>query len=229
MKNSNQLLTIVCAMLISVASFAQDVEIRKLDKFTEIKVSEGIELIAKKGTENSVEIRASRIDLEDVYTDQRGDVLKLHRRDGRYRNARIKMELTYTDDLDWITVNTGASAVFEDRMSADRMRVSTSTSGFVELNVDADVLDMSSTTSGVIVIEGMAKEIEATASTGGQIKAFDLNADDVYAKANTGADVRVSANERIKGSANTGGTVRYKGSPRADIRTSTGGSIRKSR
>lgn len=229
MKNSNQLLTILVVMFISVTSFAQDVELRKLNRFSEIQVSEGIELIAKKGNENSVEISASRIDLEDIYTDQRGDALKLHRRDGRYRNVRIKMILTYTDELDRIKVNTGAEAIFEDVIKSDRMRVSTSTSGYVELNVNADILDMSSTTSGTIKVEGTAKEIEATAATGGQIKAYDLNAEDVFAKANTGAEVRVSASERLKGSANTGGSIRYKGSPRADIRTNTGGSVRRSR
>ena len=108
MKNTNQLLAILVVMFISVTSFAQDVEVRKLKGFSEIQVSEGIELIAKKGNENSIEISASRIDLEDVYTDQRGDALKLHRRDGRYRNARIKMVLTYTDELDYVKVNTGA-------------------------------------------------------------------------------------------------------------------------
>ena len=94
--------------------------------------------------------------------------------------------------------------------------------------VEAEILDVSSSTSGTIKVEGNAKEIEATAATGGQIRAYELNADDVYAKANTGAEVRVSASERLKGSANTGGSIRYKGSPRADIRTNTGGSVRRS-
>lgn len=229
MKNSNQLLITLVIMLISVTSFAQDVETRKLDRFSEIQVSEGIELIAQKGNENSVEITASRIDLEDVYTDQRGGALKLHRRDGRYRNTRIKMVLTYTDEIDRIKVNTGASAVFEDKISADRMRVATSTSGSVELEVEAKILDMTASTSGSIRIEGTAEEIEVSAATGGQVRAYNLNAEDVYARANTGADIRVNASERFKGSANTGGNIRYKGSPRADVRTNTGGSIRRGR
>lgn len=229
MKNSNQLITFMVVMLCSVTAFAQDVEVRKLKRFSEIQVSEGIELIAKKGDENSVEITASRIDLEDIYTDQRGDAIKLHRRDGRYRGASIKMVLTYTDELEHIKVNTSAEAVFEDLIKSDRMKVSTTTSGYVELKVDARVLDISATTSGTIEINGDAEEIDATASTGGMIYAYDLNADDVYARANTGADVRVSANERLKGSANTGGSIKYKGSPRADIRTNTGGSVRRGR
>ena len=113
-------------------------------------------------------------------------------------------------------------------IKTERLDITASTSGIVEAEINVEMLDLSATTSGQIDLSGNAKEIEASASTGGEIDAFDVDTDDVYAKASTGAAVRVTANERLKGSANTGGDVRYRGNARTDIRTSTGGSVRKS-
>ena len=67
--------------------------------------------------------------------DQREDVLRLHRRDGRYNNVKAKIELTYTDDLEWITVNTRTSAIFKNKITAYKIRVSASTLACVKLHV----------------------------------------------------------------------------------------------
>lgn len=229
MKNSNRI-TIVLSLLalFNLSLFAQNSETRSLSNFTEIHVAQGIELVAKKGTENSVTIEARGIDIEDVYTDQRGDALKLRLRQPNFKSPHVRIELTYTEELEKINVNTGAQAIFRDLIKTERLDITASTSGIVEAEINVEMLDLSATTSGQIDLSGNAKEIEASASTGGEIDAFDVDTDDVYAKASTGAAVRVTANERLKGSANTGGDVRYRGNARTDIRTSTGGSVRKS-
>lgn len=107
------------------------------------------------------------------------------------------------------------------------MPIYSSTSGFVRLKAEAKYIDLGATTSGRIDIEGTAEEVDANASTGGTIYAYDLESNDAYARANTGADVRINAEERLRASAGTGGSIRYMGKPRTDIRTNTGGSVRR--
>lgn len=220
-------------LLISSLAFAQEKETRELRSFSEIKVSEGIELIAKKGTENSIEIEVSRIDLDRVITEVRGDKLSVHiRRRGyssRSRSRRVKAYLTYTDDIEGIAVNTAAEAVFEDMIKSKRLIITSSTSGLVEAKINVEFLEISATTSGRIDLTGEADDVEAKASTGGTVYAYDVEAKEVYAKANTGGDVRVNAQDRLKASANTGGTVSYRGRPKTDVRSNTGGSIRRAR
>lgn len=229
MKIFNKTQLTLAFLFMSAILFAQDKETRSLDKFSELRVSEGIELIARKGNENSIEIEVSRIDLDRVITEVRGDRLSVHLRRGNYRSKRVKAYLTYTEEMERIVVNTGAEAVFEDMIKTNRLDVRTSTSGLLEAKIQVKYLDMSASTSGRVELTGDADEVEATASTGGTIYAYNVEASDVYARANTGADVRVHATDRLRASAGTGGSVSYRGKPRTDTRTNTGGSVRRAR
>lgn len=225
--NKTQLALIL--FFLSTVAFAQDKETRSLNKFSELRVSEGIELIARKGNENSIELEVSRIDLDRVVTEVRGDRLSVHLRRGNYRSRSVRAVLTYTEEIDDIVVSTGAEAVFEDMIKTERLDIRTSTSGMVDAKIEVKYLDLSASTSGRIDLTGDADDVEATASTGGTIYAYDVEASEVYARANTGADVRVYANDRLRASAGTGGTVSYRGRPKTDTRTSTGGSVRRAR
>lgn len=233
MKNNYKTQITLILFFVASLAFAQEKETRSLDKFNELRVAEGIELIAKKGTTNSIELEVDRIDMDRVITEVRGDrltvQLKRNTFSNRNRGRKIKAYLTYTEDMEAIVASTAAEIVFEDMIKSERLKVSASTSGQVEAKVQVKYLDTSATTSGRIELTGDADEVEATASTGGTIYAYDVEASEVYAKANTGADVRVNAQDRLRASANTGGTVSYRGKPKTDTRSNTGGSIRRAR
>lgn len=227
MKNSKTTSLIFALLLVSTIAFAQDRETRELEAFNEIRVSEGIELVAQKGTENKIELDVDYVDLRDVITEVRGGQLRVHMDHGRYRRKRVKAVLTYTDELREITVNTGAEAIFKNPIKTRSLDINTSTSGYVEAEIEVDRLEMSATTSGRIELKGSAEDIRAGASTGGTIYAYDVEAMEVSARANTGADVRVSAEDYLQASAGTGGSVKYHGRPKTDVRTNTGGSVRR--
>ena len=134
---------------------------------------------------------------------------------------------TMLDEIEEIHVSTGAEADFRSEIKVTDLKVTTSTSGTVYLKTEAKSVDLGATTSGRIKIQGTTEEIDVSASTGGSIDAMDLTANDAYARANTGADIRLNAEERLRASAGTGGSVRYSGKPRTDVRTNTGGSVRR--
>ncbi len=231
MKNSRKIHLSLAMLFATLVVFAQDNDTRKLDRFTQISISEGIEVIAEKGSENKVEIEASRIDLDRVLTDVRGGQLSIRIDNKWYRRTprhNVRIKLTYTEEPDRIKVNTAAEATFRSVLKSRRLDVSATTSGMIELEVDVTTLDLSASTSGRIEIQGDAENLEAGASTGATIYAYDVNAKDVSARANTGADVRITAEDYLSGRAGTGGSISYRGKPRTSVRTNTGGSIRKS-
>ncbi|WP_176723330.1 head GIN domain-containing protein [Roseivirga misakiensis] len=233
MKNNFKTQITLILFFIATLGFAQDKETRDLRRFTEIKVTEGIELIAKKGNTNSIELDVDRIDLDRVITEVRGDrlIVQLRRNSYSRRNNRriIKAYLTYTEEIEEIAASTSAEVIFEDMIKGKELTIQTSTSGSVEVKAEVTYLNISASTSGRVEITGEAQEVEAKASTGGTIYAYDVEAEEVYAKANTGADVRVNATDRLRANANTGGTVSYRGRPRADVRSNTGGQVRRAR
>jgi len=229
MKELRKLKIALVLLLVAVVAFAQDNETRNIRNFSEIHVSEGITVIAEKGTKNYLEVSSSRIDLDRVITEVRGGKLSIHIESRWYHRTsghNVKIRLIYTDDLDKIKVTTAAELIVKSEIKTRRLDVNTSTSGMVELNVNVDFLELGASTSGRIEIKGTAEEIEAGASTGASIYAYDVVSKDVYAKASTGADVRVNAEDYLRGSANTGGSVYYKGRPKTDMSTNTGGSVK---
>ncbi len=210
-------------------AYAQDSETRDLRNFDELRVSEGIKLTAQKGSENKIEIEVDYIDLDEVVTEVRGGKLVVRLVRGRYRRKYIKATLTYTDDLREITANTAAEIIIKDKVTTRSLDINTSTSGLVEIEVEVDNLELSASTSGRIDIKGKTEDIRAGASTGGTIYAYEVEALEGSAKANTGADIRISVEDYLQASAGTGGSVRYKGSPKTDVRTNTGGSVRRTK
>lgn len=213
--------------LASFSLWAQQNETRDLNDFSEISISQGIELVAKKGSRNSIDLEVSRIDLDDVITEVRGDKLYIKLSKGRHRSNRVRATLIYQGQLEEIVVSTAARATFRDKVKSRDLRLSSSTSATLELQVEADNIDMDATTSGRILIEGTSEEIEASATTGAVIDAKDLEGAEAYAKANTGAVLKLNVSDRLRASAGTGGSIRYSGKPRTDIRTNTGGSVKR--
>lgn len=230
MKNSFKAQFSILLFLLSFSLFAQEGETRSIDRFTELKVSEGIKLIAKKGKENSITLDVYRIDAEDVITEVRGGRLSVRIAKGfrTSRSRRIAAVLTYTEDLESINVSTSAEVRIDGMLELDKLDVVASTSGTIDLKVAAKEIKLGVSTSGRIDIEGKAEELEVSASTGSVIYAYNLEVDEAYSRANTGADVRINATERLKASAGTGGTISYRGNPKTDVRTNTGGSVRRS-
>lgn len=227
MKNSKITSFVVALMFISGLAVAQDQETRDLDKFEELRVSEGIELIAKKGSENKIEIEVDYIDLEDVITEVRGGRLHIHLERGRYRRKWIKATLTYTEELREIAANTAAEVIIQSKVTTRSLDITTSTSGLVQVEVDVERLDLGASTSGRIDVEGKTDDIRASASTGATIYAYEVEALEGSARANTGADIRLRVEDFLQASAGTGGSVKYKGRPKTDIRSNTGGSVRR--
>lgn len=229
MKKLRKIKITMVMLLLAVFAYAQDNETRDLSNFTEISVAEGVEVIAEKGTENSVEIVTRRIDLDRVITEVRGGKLSIQINNKWYRSTPkndVKIKLTYTDELERIKVNTGAELLIKGEIKGKRLDINTSTSGMVELKVAVEFLDMSASTSGRIEVEGTSEELEAGASTGGTIYAYDVTSKEVSAKASTGGDIRVNAEDYLRGRASTGGSVYYKGRPKTSMNSSTGGSVR---
>ena len=139
MKRLNLLLPIFLLLLICVPSWAQEMTTRDLRSFTEIRVAEGIELVARKGSENKIEIETTRLNPGRVLTEVRSDQLNIHIDNSWYRRTprhNVRVTLTYTEELDRIVVNTAAEAVFKDAIKGRRLDISVSTSGMVELEAE---------------------------------------------------------------------------------------------
>ncbi len=80
--------------------------------------------------------------------------------------------------------------------------------------------------SGDMNLSGKTIDFEATISGSGDIKAYDLIADNVEATVSGSADIKVTANKMLKARVSGSGDISYRGNPeKVDTKTSGSGDI----
>jgi len=227
MKSMRLILAFVVAV-ISGTVYAQDVEERSVGSFDELRVSQGITVYLKSGSDERVKVEARGVSLDEVITEVHGSRLKIHLDDGNHRNVHVKVYVTYKS-LSGITASSASGVFSENVIKSERMDISVSSAADVEVDVDVQDLEVSVSSSGDLELAGKAISLEISASSAGGVDAYDLDAEKVYVRASSAGSVRVSASKEINAKASSGASIRYKGNPsKSQTDSSSGGSVRKS-
>lgn len=238
-------------LLIIIASCdaapVRDTANRKLSSFSKISVGEGIEVILQKDSVEGVTIETENIAVEDVLTEVDGGELRIHLEGDNHRNVDVKVYVTYKM-LNGVSVSSAASISAKEKITAgedfeigassagdlalevqaEDVEVNVSSSGEANLTVTASTLEANVSSAGEISISGFADYAEVQTSSSGEFNGLDFSADEAELQASSGADIKVTVNERMNARASSGGSIRYKGAPSVtDADSSSGGSVRK--
>lgn len=219
---------IVLLIGFSQLCIAQEKENRSVSSFKGLKVAEGIDVYLKKGAKEELRLEVTGIKLSDVLTEVSGDYLKIHMREGRYRDRTVKVYVTYVN-LEKLSASSAANIFAEGVIRAKQLSLSASSAGSIDIDVEAEGIDISASSAGDIELKGSAKRLTAEASSAGEIDAYDLTAEVVDAQASSAGSVKVHAVKEITAHASSGGSIRFKGNPeRSNTNSSSGGSVKKS-
>lgn len=225
MKNS---LFTACLIIVASAVFAQQSEVRNVPAFRGIKASEGIDVYLKKGSKEELRVEASGTKLSNVITEVSGDYLKIHMREGVYRDRTVKVYVTYVS-IDKLSASSAANIFHEGVLKTANLELGVSSAGNIEVQVDCSSVEARASSAGEIEVEGRAKSVEYKASSAGEIDAYSLLADRAEAEASSAGSVKLSVAQDLKAHASSGGSIRYRGNPeRSNTNASSGGSVRKS-
>jgi hypothetical protein len=228
-KEMKKLLLLIFVSFMTLSSFSQQKEERKLGDFNEIKVSNAINLYLKQGNDTKAVIEADGIDLDQVITEVSGGRLKVSVKSNNNfrRSVHIKVYLTYKS-LEVISASSASDVYSESIIKTEDLKVIAGSAASVKLNIDVERLEMSVASAGDIEISGTADEIQGTARSAGDIDAFDLVAKTADVNAHSAGGIKINVTDDIKARASTGGSVKYKGNPlRSNTDSSSGGSVRK--
>ncbi len=243
-------LTIVLGILTAGFTFAQSEETRSLSSFSEVSAHEAIDVYLEKGDKEEARIVTDNIDIEDVLTEVSGGRLKIHLDGNNWRNVDVEVYVTYKS-LESISASSAASitsrgvidangADFDVNVSsagdidakiknADELNIDAGSAGDANLEVEANEIEADVSSAGEIEIAGITKRQDVEASSSGDYDGYDLESEEVEARASSGGSIRVNVSNRIDGRASSGGSVRYKGDPKnINADSSSGGSVRKS-
>ena len=211
---------------LSTSVFAQSGATRKLDKFTSISVSEGIDVNLKKGSSHKAEITAKNIDLEDILTEVSGSTLKIHLDGNNHNNVNVTIEVTFVS-LEGVRAMSAADVTSYSVIEASDFKVKASSAADVTLELKVNTLEVDASSAADITLSGTAGSQTVEISSAADYKAFELKSKTANVSASSAADAKVSASESLDASASSGGSVKYKGNPdKLRERSSSGGDVR---
>jgi hypothetical protein len=219
---------VIVFAFISVVSFAQQSETRNIESFTGVKASKAVSVYLKKGTKESVTVEVTGTSPSNVITEVSGSYLKVHMRDGNYRNANAKVYVTYVK-LEKLSASAAGNIYSQETIKTDNLEITCASAGTIEIIVDANEVEITAASAGDIEIKGKTKSLIADASSAAEIDAYDLEAEKVEVDAASGGSAKVSVSKELDANAASAGSIRYRGNPDKSITdSSSGGSVRKS-
>lgn len=220
-------LIVILIGIINTAT-AQQSENRSIGSFTGIKVAEGIDVFLKKGDKVTLRIEVTGIKTSDVITEVSGDYLKIHMKEGRYRDRTVKVYLTYVE-LNKLSASSAANIFSEGIIKTKKLSLSASSAATIDIQLEVENLEVGASSAAELELRGMTNTLEINASSAGEVDAYDLLAERAEVDVSSAGSVKVNVVKEINAEASSGGTIRYKGNPeRSNINSSSGGSVKKS-
>lgn len=205
--------------------FAQKTATRKLEKFTAISASEGIDVTLVKGSSYEAKITASGIEMEDVLTEVSGGRLKIHLDGGNHRNIDVNVEVTFVS-LNEIKASSAADIKSSSVIEADMLEIDASSAADIDLKIKVKELHVDASSSADITLSGTADKQNIDISSAADYKAFELVSKEGDISASSAADANVNVTESLYASASSGASVRYKGNPdKVKEHSSSGGDV----
>ncbi len=196
-----------------------------LEEFTSLYVSGSVNIELVPSRSHEMTITARNGQPEEVEYEIKNGKLKIKTRPDLKKENEISIKLPYSM-LTHLTAASGALINSRQDLKSKELELKVFSGGKIELSVDAKFIDAKVTQLSDIILYGKTESQNVVANTGGNYLAYDLECEDTYAKASSGAQIKVRAKRKIKVLASTSGFIGYIGDPQiSSTKTSLGGEI----
>lgn len=207
-------------------------ELRKVDAFTAVKVSNAIDLFLTQGDEDGVVVSASETKFRDkIKTTVENGVLKIWYDDQKWNWNESKKKLrAYVSFRTLNSINaSGASDVtVTGVLKGEELKMHLSGASDFKGAVQLKKLIIDQSGASDVSISGTVVDLEIDASGASDLKDYDLVADNCTVDVSGASDVRITVNKELKAKASGASSVHYKGAGVIrDIKTSGASSISK--
>ncbi len=198
--------------LVALNVTAQEKNIKKLEKFTRVKVYDRIFVALVKSNENKIVITGD--DQDEVNISNKGGLLKIRMEFDDFMDGdEVEATLYYTETLTLIDANENAKIKSDETIKGDRVEIKAQEGGQINLKVTLEELYAKSISGGEVTLIGTAKVQEVMVNTGGKIYNKDLSTAETTVVVNAGGRADVKASEKVKAKVRAGGSIYIYGSP----------------
>lgn len=221
-------LLVVVFIGVTTLAIARQSENRSVGSFNGVKVAEGIDVYLKKGDKEALRVEVTGIKTSDVLTEVSGEYLKIHMKEGRYRDRTVKVYVTFVA-VNKLSASSASNIFAEGTIKTRQLSLSASSAATIDIQLEVDDLEVSASSAAELELRGKAKNVEIEASSAAEVDAYDMVAERVEVEVSSAGSAKVNAVKEIKAHASSGGSIRYKGNPeRSNTNSSSGGSVKKS-
>ncbi|MBM1105740.1 DUF2807 domain-containing protein [Aurantibacter crassamenti] len=203
-----------CAILItSFSTRAQKNITTDLEKFTELKAFDQIQVTIIKSDKNQVILTGE--DISDVNIDNNKGLLKIKMDfENHMDGGDIKATLYYTENLVLLDANENAKIFSEGTFKGKDVKIAAQEGGDIEMNVDIETLYVKSTSGSEIILKGTAKTQEVVANAGGKAYNKDLSTEQTKVTVNAGGTAEIKASQKADAKVRAGGSITIYGNPK---------------
>ncbi len=200
-------------------------EERKVNSFTAVRVSTGIDVYLKQGNNESLSVEADDNLQEYILTEVRNGELHVYT-DANIRDAERKRVYVTMRDIRSLRTTSAGDIVGQTPVKSDKLILSASSAGDIKLDVTANEIQVDINSSGDVTLTGTADKLNADLSSAGDLNAYDLRVREADISASSAGNADINVSEKITARASSAGDVNYKGDPKyVDAHSSSAGGI----
>jgi hypothetical protein len=208
-----KLILFAAFMLISFKLAAQETTTKEIEKFTEVKAFDQINVVLIKSNENKVVLTGD--DQGDVDIENKKGLLKIKMDfENSMDGEDVEAKVYYTEALTLIDANEGARITAEGIVKASESRIAVQEGAKVEMKVEIENLFVKSTSGSEVVLTGSATNQEVVANAGGKVFNEKLDTETTKVTVNAGGSAEIKASILADAKVRAGGSITIHGNPK---------------
>ena len=141
------------------------------------------------------------------------------------KSPAIKVKLYYAE-LSNLEITRGAVVQSADVVKSKTLTLKVDTGGKAEFAVSSDSVSARVVKGSDIILSGDTRSLSVTANSAGNFLGYELEAENSWVKANTGAQIKVNSSAYLNAYSSGGAFIGYTGNPeRTEFKNSLGGEL----
>ncbi|MFV8326126.1 head GIN domain-containing protein [Flavobacterium sp. ZS1P14] len=194
--------------------------------FKSVAVSNALELVIEQSDKTEIIVEADDNLQKEITTKVENGKLIIACDYHSFKNIKSKKITVKMPVIDLLEASSAATIKSSNTIKGENIRVDASSAASIVLNIESDAIFCESSSGSTIAINGKALTLETKASSGSTIDANDLLANEIKARASSGASVHIHPIVSLDATASSGGSVSYNTVPKSIRKeANSGGSV----
>jgi len=223
------IMTVSCLSIKGISGSGNIIsEERKVEGFSGILVSAGINLFISQGSIESLKIEAEDNIIPLLITEVKNGKLEIHYKHLGLSSLRlIKPVNVYATvkELNDLGVSSGATVKSEE-INTDSIKINLSSGASGELSIQTSSIDVNLSSGTNMRISGKTDIQKINLSSGSSYDALDFVSKSAAIDASSGSSAKINVSDGLDVNISSGGLVQYKGTPKISSDISSGATLK---